>query len=91
MAKVSRILALLALVAMLAALPLSAFAQQEPPHVVMGSAMVNGAVPATGAEIVAMDGANKVGSAMVMDGRQVQHPGNAAPQRRPHHLHGVRC
>jgi hypothetical protein len=68
MAKVSRILALLAIVAMLAALPMTALAQQEPPHVVMGMAMVNGATPATGTEITAHAGEMEVGSAMVKAG-----------------------
>ena len=68
MAKVSRILALLAIVAMLAALPMTALAQQEPPHVVMGMAMVNGATPAAGTEITAHAGAMEVGSAMVKAG-----------------------
>ena len=68
MAKVSRILALLAIVAMLAALPMTALAQQEPPHVVMGMAMVNGATPAAGTEITAHAGAMEVGSSMVKAG-----------------------
>ena len=68
MAKVSRILALLAIVAMLAALPMTALAQQEPPHVVMGMAMVNGATPAAGTEITAHAGAMEVGSAMTKAG-----------------------
>ena len=68
MAKVSRILALLAIVAMLAALPMTALAQQEPPHVVMGMAMVNGATPAAGTEITAHAGAMEVGSAMTKTG-----------------------
>ena len=68
MAKVSRILALLAIVAMLAALPMTALAQQEPPHVVMGMAMVNGATPAAGTEITAHAGEMEVGSAMTKAG-----------------------
>ena len=50
MAKVSRILALLAIVAMLAALPMTVLAQAggEPPHVVIGMAMVNGATAGDG-------------------------------------------
>ena len=68
MAKVSRILALLAIVAMLAALPMTALAQQEPPHVVMGMAMVNGATPAAGTEVTAHAGAMEVGSAMTKAG-----------------------
>ena len=67
MAKVSRILALLAIVAMLSALPLTAFAQ-NPPHVLLGTAMLNGAVPPSDTEIVAMEGGTKLGSAMTMAG-----------------------
>ena len=57
MAKVSRILALLAVVAMLAALPMTALAQNEPPQVLIGTAMLNGATPPMGTEITAHDGA----------------------------------
>ena len=64
MAKVSRILALLAVVAMLAALPMTALAQNEPPQVLIGTAMLNGATPPMGTEITAHDGAKEIGSAM---------------------------
>ena len=50
MAKVSRILALLAVVAMLAALPMTALAQNEPPQVLIGTAMLNGATPPVGTD-----------------------------------------
>ena len=83
MAKVSRILALLAIVAMLSALPLTAFAQQSPPHVLLGTAMLNGATPPIDTEIVAMQGSDKLGSAMTMAGGkfslQVMQPSGSGP------------
>ncbi len=83
MAKVSRILALLAIVAMLSALPLTVFAQQSPPHVLLGTAMLNGATPPVDTEITAMQGGTKLGSAMTMAGGkftiQVMQPSGTGP------------
>ena len=42
MAKVTRILALLTIVALVAALPMSVVAQNDAPHVFIGTAIVNG-------------------------------------------------
>ena len=82
MAKVSRILALLAIVAMLSALPLTAFAQ-NPPHVLLGTAMLNGATPPVDTEITAMQGGAMLGSAMTMAGGkftlQVMQPPGTGP------------
>ena len=61
MAKVSKILALLAIVAMLAALPMTALAQSEPPHVFIGTAVVNGLTAAPGTAITAWDGSKQIG------------------------------
>lgn len=83
MKKLKHILALLAVVAMLSALPLSAFAQNDVPHVLLGTAMLNGAIPPTNTEIVAMEGSTKLGSAMTMAGGkfslQVMRPPNNGP------------
>jgi hypothetical protein len=83
MAKVSRILALLAIVAMLSALPLTVFAQQSPPHVLLGTAMLNGAMPPVDTEITAMQGGDKLGSTMTMAGGkfslQVMQPSGSGP------------
>ena len=83
MKKLKHILALLAVVAMLSALPLTAFAQQSPPHVLLGTAMLNGATPPIDTEIVAMQGSDKLGSAMVMAGGkfslQVGQPSGSGP------------
>ena len=68
MAIFSRILALLAIVAMLAALPMTTLAQGEPPHVLMGTATLNGAPPPVGAEITAHAGDREVGSTTVRAG-----------------------
>ena len=70
MAEVSRILAVLAIVVMLLALPLTAYAQQSPPHVLIGTATLNGATPPIGTEVVAMAGDAKLGSAMTTAGGQ---------------------
>ena len=53
---------------MIAALPLAIHAQNDPPHVLIGTAMLNGTAPPTGTEIKAMDGEATVGAAMTMDG-----------------------
>ena len=66
MAKLSRILALLAIVGMLSALPAAALAQSDAPHVFIGKATVNG-VPATpGSVVTAWDGDKKIGTATIM-------------------------
>ena len=65
MAKVSRILALLALVAMLAALPMTAMAQSLPPHVVIAMVKLNGATAPAGTMVTAHAGEMKVGEGMV--------------------------
>lgn len=84
MRKIKHILALLAVVAMLSAMPLTAFAQaNDVPHVLLGTAMLNGAIPPTDTEIVAMEGSTKLGSAMTMAGGkfslQVMRPPNNGP------------
>ena len=63
MAKVSRILALLAIVAMLSALPAAALAQGEPPHIVIGTASANGFPVPAGGTVTAWDGDSQIGSA----------------------------
>ena len=62
MAKVSRILALLAIVAMLAVLPMTiVMAQNEPPHVFIGTATLNERTATAGTEITAWDGDKRIG------------------------------
>ena len=68
MARLNRILALLAIVALLGALPVPALAQGEPPHVLMGTATINGSPASPGTEIVAMAGGREVGSATARAG-----------------------
>ena len=48
MAKVTRILALLTIVALVAALPMSVVAQNDAPHIFIGTAIVNGRTATTG-------------------------------------------
>ncbi len=64
MTRAIRIFGLLALVALLSALPFAVMAQQSPPHVLIGTATLNGAIPPPGTEIVAIAGDTKLGSAM---------------------------
>ena len=68
MAIFGRILVLLAIVAILAALPMTTLAQGEPPHVLMGTATLNGAPPPVGSEITARAGDREVGSTTVRAG-----------------------
>ena len=68
MAKVTRILALLTIVALVAALPMSVLAQNDAPHVFIGTAIVNGLTAATGTPITAWDGDTQIGTTMVTDG-----------------------
>ena len=76
-------MALIAIAAMLALLPLAVSAQQEPPHVVLGTAMLNGATAALGTEIVAMQGSTKLGSTTTSaDGKftlQIVQPPDSGP------------
>ena len=63
---------------MLSVLPLTVSAQQEPPHVLIGTATLNGATPPIGTEVAAMEGGTKLGSATTTAGGkftlQVQRP-----------------
>ena len=68
MAKVTRILALLTIVALVAALPMSVLAQNDAPHVFIGTAIVNGLTATTGAPITAWDGDKQIGSTAVTAG-----------------------
>ena len=68
MAKVTRILALLTIVALVAALPMSVLAQNDAPHVFIGTAIVNGLTATTGAPITAWDGDTQIGSTTVAAG-----------------------
>ena len=68
MAKVTRILALLTIVALVAALPMSVLAQNDAPHVFIGTAIVNGLTATTGAPITAWDGDTQIGSTTVTAG-----------------------
>ena len=68
MAKLSRILALLAIVGMLSALPAAALAQSDQPHIFIGKATVNG-IPATpGSVVTAWDGDKQIGTKVVAAG-----------------------
>ena len=68
MAKLSRILALLAIVGMLSALPAAALAQSDQPHIFIGKATVNG-IPATpGSVVTAWDGDKQIGSKVIAAG-----------------------
>ncbi len=83
MARANRILALLALVVLLCAQPLTVEAQESVPHVLIGTATLNGATPPVDTEIVAVEGSTRLGSAMTMaDGRfslQVMRPPGGGP------------
>ena len=68
MAKVTRILALLTIVALVAALPMSVVAQNDAPHVFIGTAIVNGLTATTGVPITAWDGDKPIGSTTVTAG-----------------------
>ena len=68
MAKVTRILALLTIVALVAALPMSVLAQNDAPHVFIGTAIVNGLTATTGVPINAWDGDTQIGSTTVTAG-----------------------
>lgn len=68
MAKVSRILALLAIVGMLSALPAAALAQSDAPHVFIGTAMANGFPVPAGGTVTAWDGDKNIGTATTMSG-----------------------
>ncbi len=63
----SRIAALLGVLALLATLPAAALAQQGPPYLIVGSAMLDGEPAMMGAMVVAMAGDEKVGEGMVFD------------------------
>ena len=68
MAKVSRILALLAIVGMLSALPLTALAQSDAPHIFIGRATANGFPVPAGGTVTAWDGDKQIGSATTTAG-----------------------
>ena len=68
MAKVTRILALLTIVALVAALPMSVVAQNDAPHVFIGTAIVNGLTATTGVPITAWDGDTQIGTTTVVAG-----------------------
>ena len=68
MAKVTRILALLTIVALVAALPMSVLAQNDAPHIFIGTAIVNGLTATTGVPITAWDGDTQIGSTTVTAG-----------------------
>ena len=68
MAIVSRFLVPLVIVAMLVALPMTALAQSEPPHVLIGTVTLNGAPAPVGTGIVGMAGGREVGSATARAG-----------------------
>ena len=61
-----RVLALVAVMALLLALPLAVSAQQVPPHVIIGKATLNGAPAHEGTMVTAMVDGQKAGSAEVM-------------------------
>ena len=68
MAKVTRILALLTIVALVAALPMSVLAQNDAPHIFIGTAIVNGLTATTGVPITAWDGDTPIGTTTVTAG-----------------------
>ena len=70
MAKVTRILALLTIVALVAALPMSVLAQNDAPHIFIGTAAINGRTAATGTSITAWDGEKQIGTTPVTAGGQ---------------------
>ena len=57
-----RVLALVAVMALLLALPLAVSAQQVPPHVIIGKATLNGAPAHEGTMVTAMVDGQKAGS-----------------------------
>ena len=68
MAKVARTLALLTVMTLVAALPMSVVAQNDAPHVFIGTAIVNGLTATTGAPITAWDGEKQIGTTTVVAG-----------------------
>ena len=68
MAKVTRILALLTIVALVAALPMSVLAQNDAPHVFIGTAIVNGFTATPGVPLTAWDGDTPIGSTTIRAG-----------------------
>ena len=68
MAKVARVLALLAVMTLVAALPTSVLAQNDAPHLFIGTAVVNGLTAATDTPITAWDGDTQIGSTKVTAG-----------------------
>ena len=68
MAKITRILALLAVMTLVAALPTSVLAQNDAPHLFIGTAVVNGLTAATDTPITAWDGDTQIGSTKVTAG-----------------------
>ena len=68
MAKVARVLALLAVMTLVAALPMSVLAQNDAPHLFIGTAVVNGLTAATDTPITAWDGDTQIGSTKVTAG-----------------------
>ena len=79
MAKVTRILALLTIVALVAALPMSVVAQNDAPHVFIGTAIVNGLTATTGVPITAWDGDTPDRLNHGNRRRKIQHQVSAAP------------
>ena len=61
-----RVLAVIAVMALLLALPLAVSAQQVPPHVIIGKATLNGAPAHEGTMVTAMVDGQKAGSSTVM-------------------------
>ena len=68
MAKVTRILALLTIVALVAALPMSVVAQNDAPHLFIGTAIVNGLTATIGVPLTAWDGDKPIGSTTIRAG-----------------------
>ena len=68
MVKITRILALLAVMMLVAALPMSVLAQGDVPHIFIGTAEVNGLTAPTGTPITAWDGGSQIGSTAVTAG-----------------------
>ncbi len=58
----------LAVFALLTTLPLTAQAQGEPPHIVIGKAIADGSAAATGSTVTAWDGNTEIGSATTGEG-----------------------
>ena len=89
MAKVTRILALLTIVALVAALPMSVVAQNDAPHVFIGTAIVNGLTATTGVPITAWDGDKQIGSTTVVAGGKFNI--RCQPLLRPDNLQDRQC